>query len=118
MWLKCRNYKFFIAMNVSRHTDDCGLQVAGFRLQDVGCRERRRLCGFAIRTFTTTKTFEKTLIIIKKSTLPFLEFLIPLVLAVLLFLAKKEVVSPTLYVAAAVMVSFYFSRCGCLRAGF
>ncbi|MFO7827005.1 MAG: hypothetical protein R6V23_00170 [Bacteroidales bacterium] len=44
----------------------------------------------------------------KKSTLPLLESLMPLALAVLLFMAKKQVVSSTLYVAAAVMVSFYF----------
>ena len=44
----------------------------------------------------------------KKTTLPFIEFLIPLLLAVLLFLAKKQVVSSSVYVAAAVMGGFYF----------
>ena len=44
----------------------------------------------------------------KKSNLPLFEFLIPLALAVLLFLAKRQVVSSTFYVAAAVMGSFYF----------
>ena len=44
----------------------------------------------------------------KKSTLPLIEFLIPLALSVLLFLAQRQVVSSTIYVAAAVMVSFYF----------
>lgn len=44
----------------------------------------------------------------KKSILPLLEFLIPLALAVLLFLAKKQVISSAVYVAAAVMGSFYF----------
>jgi hypothetical protein len=44
----------------------------------------------------------------KKSIFPLLEFLIPLALAVLLFLAKKQVISSAVYVAAAVMGSFYF----------
>jgi hypothetical protein len=44
----------------------------------------------------------------KKSILPLFEFLIPLALAVLLFLAKKQVISSAVYVAVAVMGSFYF----------
>lgn len=54
----------------------------------------------------------------KKSILTLFEFLIPLVLAVLLFLAKKQVVPSAVYVAAAVMAGFYFFQLRLFVGGF